>query len=186
MKKITYNSPVILTFSLISAAALILNYVTQGFTNQLLFSVYPSGFLNPLTYVRLFGHVLGHVDVSHFASNMTVILLIGPMLEEKYGSKTIAKVIGIVAVVTGLVHMLIARSMLLGASGVVYAFIILSSFTGDKDGIPLTFIIVAIIYLGDQIIAGMTTFDSISQLTHILGGITGAVIGWGIHKRHRS
>lgn len=45
--------------------------------------------LSPLFYVRLFGHVLGHASWDHFTGNILLILVIGPMIEEKYGSKKI-------------------------------------------------------------------------------------------------
>ena len=64
MKKITWNSPVILSFALISLIALGLNTATNGATNQLLFSVYGGSLLNPLFYLRLFTHVLGHVNLT--------------------------------------------------------------------------------------------------------------------------
>ena len=87
MKKITWNSPVILSFALISLIALGLNTITNGTTNYLIFSVYGGSLLNPLFYLRLFTHVLGHADLSHYMNNMLLFLLVGPMLEEKYGSK---------------------------------------------------------------------------------------------------
>ena len=68
-KVIQYNSPVILTFSAVSLVALILGTITGGFTNRLLFSVYRSSLLNPHTYIRLFTHVLGHADISHYLGN---------------------------------------------------------------------------------------------------------------------
>ena len=45
--KITYNSPVILTFALISLIALIANYLTAGITNRLFFTTYYNSFLSP-------------------------------------------------------------------------------------------------------------------------------------------
>ena len=85
LPKITYNSPVILTFTLLSFAAVIVGMLTGGASTTLLFSVYRSSLADPLFYIRLFTHVLGHADMSHFMGNFTVILLVGPMLEEKYG-----------------------------------------------------------------------------------------------------
>ena len=115
--------------------------------------MYRSSFLNPLTYVRLIGHIFGHAGWSHFINNIMMILILGPMLEEKYGSKDILLVILITAVVTGAFHMIFSPfTRLLGASGVVFAFILLSSLTSfDDGGIPVTFILVAVIYIGEQI-----------------------------------
>lgn len=53
-----------------------------------------------------------------------LILVVGPLLEEKYGSGAIASVIITTALVTGIVHwLLFPGTMLLGASGVVFACI---------------------------------------------------------------
>ena len=185
MKKITWNSPVILSFALISLIALGLNTLTNGTTNQLIFSVYGGSLLNPLFYLRLFTHVLGHADLSHYMNNMLLFLLVGPMLEEKYGSPRLLIVILVVALVTGIAHIIIApNTMLLGASGVVFAFILLSAVTGSKEGIPLTFIIVAVLYIGTQIYQGVFNVDNVSQLTHIIGGIIGGIFGMTLRKSH--
>ena len=121
--RITFNSPVILSFVGVCLLALILDKITGGISTLKLFSVYRSSFLNPLTYVRLIGHIFGHARWSHFINNIMMILILGPMLEEKYGSKDILLVILITAVVTGAFHMIFSPfTRLLGASGVVVGF----------------------------------------------------------------
>ncbi len=113
-----------------------------------------------------------------------MILVIGPMLEEKYGSSNILFVILTTAIITGLVNlMFFPGSRLLGASGVVFAFILLSSFTNFKEGtIPLTLILVVIIYLGGETYRGLFIRDNVSQLTHIIGGGVGAILGYIMAK----
>ena len=99
--------------------------------------------------MRLFTHVLGHQGWSHFFGNATYLLLLGPMLEEKYGSNRLIKVIAITAVITALVNYIFFPGVgLCGASGVVFAFILLTSFTGFRNGeIPITFILVVVSYV---------------------------------------
>ena len=46
--RIKFNAPVTLSFALISLGALILNNATKGKSNEVLFSTYRAGFLNPL------------------------------------------------------------------------------------------------------------------------------------------
>ena len=106
----------------------------------MLFSVYRSSMLNPLTYIRFVGHIFGHAGWEHFMGNIMLILVVGPLLEEKYGSSNLLFVILATALVTGIANFaLFPRVQLLGASGVVFALILLSSFTGlNEDGIPLT------------------------------------------------
>ena len=181
-RKIYLNAPIPLGFSLICIIALLLNMVSSGKTNVLFFSTYGSSLLSPMTYIRLLGHIFGHANVDHLVSNLLYILLLGPMLEEKYGKRLIIVILS-TAAVTGIVHNLLSpNTMLLGASGVVFAFIILASITGNEEGIPVTLIIVALLWIGSEIYTGITTADSVSQLTHIVGGLTGGIIGLAFKK----
>lgn len=182
--RITFNSPVILSFVGVCLLALILDKITGGISTLKLFSVYRSSFLNPLTYVRLIGHIFGHAGWSHFINNIMMSLILGPMLEEKYGSKDILLVILITAVVTGAFHMIFSPfTRLLGASGVVFAFILLSSLTSfDDGGIPVTFILVAVIYIGEQIYQLIAITSNVSNITHIIGGAVGATFGFVSNK----
>lgn len=164
---------------------MIANYVTFGASNQLLFMTYHSSLLSPLTYVRFFTHVLGHLNWQHYIGNMMYILLLGPMLEEKHGSRSIIEVILITALITALInYFLFPGVALCGASGVVFAFIMLTSFTNFKEGeIPLTVILVAIIFIGQQVYEGLFLQDNISNLSHIAGGVVGAYVGYILNKK---
>lgn len=177
--RLQYNAPVTLTFALISLAALILGKVTDGWTTTYLFSVWHSSLADILTYPRFILHVLGHTDYSHYIGNMMMILVVGPGLEEKYGSRNLLSAIIITAVVSGLVHwFLFPGTMLLGASGIVFMMIVMASLAGMRDGcIPITLILVLVLYLGNEIVDGVVLSDNVSQLTHIIGGVCGAVLG---------
>ncbi len=185
--KIVINSPVVLTFSAICVLALVLDKVTARNSTALLFSVYRSGasMASPFTYLRFIGHVFGHLDISHLAGNLMMLLILGPMLEERYGGKILTAVIAVTALITGVASfILFPNQALMGASGVVFAFILLASFTSFKEReIPLTFILVAILYIGQQIYQGIFVDDNVSQFTHILGGITGSVLGYNLNKK---
>ena len=189
MKKsrISNNSPVILGFTLLCAAALVLGALTGGLSTKLVFSVYRSSWTDPLTYVRLVGHVFGHSSFDHFFGNIMLILILGPMLEEKYGAGNMVTMIVITAVVTGLVSMfLFPHVMLLGASGIVFAMILMASFTEFRSGtVPITFILVFILYIGQQVYQGVFVKDNVSNLTHIVGGLIGALIGYSMNRTKR-
>ena len=118
---------------------------------------------------------------------MAYILLLGPALEEKYGAKKLLLVIAVTAVITALVHnVLFPGTRLLGASGVVFAFILLTSFTEFREGeIPLTTILVALIYLGQQIWDGIAVRDNVSNLSHIVGGLVGGCAGFLLNRRKK-
>ena len=182
--QLSFNAPVVLGFSILCFLVLVLDCLTKGVSNKAVFSVYRSSLLDPLTYVRFFGHVVGHANWSHFFGNITMLLVIGPLLEEKYGSSNILFVILATALVTGIIHFIFFPGIqLLGASGVVFAFILLASMTSIQDGkLPLTFVLVAIIYIGQQVYEGLFVQDNISNLTHILGGLTGSQLGYIMNK----
>ncbi len=182
--KLKYNSPVILTFVLMCFAVTLLGIITRGASTTLLFSVYRGPLSNPMTFLRMFTHIFGHSGFEHFIGNAMYLLLLGPMLEEKYGSNTMVKVIITTAIVTGLIHfMLWGGYALCGASGVVFACILLSSFTVFKDGeIPLTFIMVSVLFIGQEITSGVLISDNISNLTHIVGGVVGSFWGYAKNK----
>lgn len=185
MRKLQYNAPVILTFAIVSALALFLDFLTGGITTQKLFCVYRSSPLDPLTYLRLFLHVLGHSGFSHYAGNMLMILILGPMVEERYGSANMLFLIAATALTTGLLHCFLSPdSALLGASGIVFMLIFLSSLAGmQKNRIPITLILVALIYFGQEIYNGLFLADNISQLTHIVGGACGVVLGICLRRK---
>lgn len=187
--RVTFNAPVILGFTIACLLTLILGKITNDKSTIALFSVYRSSLLSPLTYVRFFGHIIGHAGWEHFMGNIMLILVVGPLLEEKYGSSNILFVILATALVTGIVHFVFFPNVqLLGASGVVFALILLSSMTSFTEGkIPLTFILVAVIYIGEQVYDVFFIQDNVSHLTHILGGLTGSGLGiiMNKHKMNR-
>ena len=178
-KKIHYNSPMVLTFFFLSVSALLLDILTKGWTTVHLFSVYRSP-ITPLFFVRLFGHVLGHSGYAHFAGNMVLFLVVGPPLEEKYGSKALLAGILLTALLSGLLQCaLFPHTALLGASGIVFMLILLSSLAGMKAGsIPLTLILVAVIYLGQELYSGLFVQDNVAHFMHLVGGACGTGFGF--------
>lgn len=182
--QLSFNSPVILGFTLLCFIVLILDKLTGGSSTNALFSVYRSSFVSPLTYVRFFGHILGHAGWEHLIGNLMMILVVGPLLEEKYGSFNLLFVMLATALVTGVTHfILFPHAQLLGASGVVFALILLSSFTSFQEGkVPITFLLVAILYIGEQIYSGIFIQDNVSNLTHIIGGFVGSSLGFVMNK----
>ena len=174
-----YNSFLILTFFFISLAALILKYITMGASNKHIFSSYRSSLANPLTYVRFFTHILGHSDWKHFSNNFLYILLIGPMIEEKYGSINLLIMILITAGFTGIINHIIGRKRILGASGIVFMLIMMSSFVNIEAGkIPITLILMFICYIVNEVIDAVFKKDDVSHTGHIIGAIFGVIFGF--------
>ena len=138
MKRLQYNSPVILSFFFLSLLALLLGHMTGGWTTAGLFSVYRSSLADPLTYIRFLGHVLGHADLSHFL-------------------------------------------------GIVFMLIMLASLSGMKGGkIPLTLLLVGVLYLGQEVYSMLFVEDQVANLMHIVGGICGTAFGFWLGRQRES
>ena len=182
--RLSFNAPAVLTFTALCVIAQLISMLTRGESNRVLFSVYRASLLDPLTWVRCFTHVLGHAGWEHLLGNIMYILILGPMIEEKYGTATTAFIMAATALVIGVINMVFFPGvMLLGASGIVFAFILIASITIREDNtIPVTFILVAVLYLGQQIWQGLFSKDNVSQMAHIVGGAVGAVLGFLLGK----
>jgi membrane associated rhomboid family serine protease len=185
--RIKYNAPVVLTFSILSTLILFLNEFLGGSLTPLI-SVGPSlqaG--NLLAYPTLFTHVLGHANLEHLLGNLTFILLLGPIIEEKYGSRNTLFMFLITALITGLLNIFFFNTGLMGASGIVFMLILLVSFTNSRNGdIPLTFVLIAILFIGKEFINGLRP-DNISQFAHIIGGVLGSIFGFsGLFRKRET
>jgi len=179
--RISYNAPVVLTFALLAVAVFIIGSQVSSF--RLWFVAWPE-FRDTRSYVGLISHILGHASWEHLLGNFMLILLIGPILEERFGSLQLLVMILVTALVTGVVNVAVSNDALLGASGIVFMMILLASTANIRAGeIPLTFIAVAVIYLGGEVVKAFDK-DNISQLGHVLGGVSGAAFGF-LHARNK-
>ena len=182
--QISYNAPFTLTFTLVVFVATVIAALTDGASSKAIFTVFaPMDWGNPVDYFRLVSHIIGHANWAHFASNFTIILLIGPILEEKYGSGRLLAMTLVTALITGLLHSIFYSGGLLGASGIAFLMILLSSLSGMKSStVPMTFVLVALLYGGSEIFAAISKDDNISQFAHLVGGGCGAVFGFLVKR----
>lgn len=177
--KFDYNSKVIITYLIICLIAWLLNIITRGKSNKLLFESYRSSPLNPLTYVRLFTHSIGHRDWDHLVSNFLIILLIGPMIEEKYGSVNLIIMFLLTSLVIGLFNTIFSNYSILGASGNVYMLIVLSAFSNVQEGtIPITVVLICLFYVIGEIKRTITERKSkVYHDGHLIGALCGLAFG---------
>ena len=185
--KITFNAPVTLAFVFLAFLVLLLGIVTGGSSTQLLFMTYRASLLSPLTWLRFFTHVLGHGGWDHYVGNTAYILLLGPMVEEHYGRWNTVLVILVTAAVTAVLGLVFAPSaVILGASGIVSAFLLIASLTLREDRtIPVTFILLALLYFGTEIYDAVTVKDNVFQLGHVGGGVIGAALGFLLNRKKK-
>ncbi len=178
--KFDYNSKVILTYLFICLGAWFLNKLTRGKTNKLLFENYRSSPLNPLTYIRMFTHCIGHKDLDHLISNFLYILLVGPMIEEKYGSINLILMFAITSLIIALFNIIISNKVILGASGNVFMLIVLSSFANISEGkIPLTLVLILIFYCFGEVKRSLLEGNKkVYHDGHLIGALCGLLFGF--------
>ncbi len=174
--KIKYNAPVILTYALISL------FVLMVLSNEMSAKYFSSpahlSYSNPYFYLRLFSYIAGHGSWNHLIGNLTIILLVGPLLEEKYGSKKLLEMILITAISTAFLNAFLFSNSLMGGSGIAFMLILLSSFSNIRSReIPLTFILIAAVFIGSEVVSILKP-DRVSQFSHLAGGLIGAGYGY--------
>lgn len=179
--KISFNAPVVLSIVGISLTiATISNYALN--LSPILAAKANISLISPTYYLGLLCHPLAHASWTHWFGNIMFILLLGPILEEKYGSWRLLLMFAVTAVITGFLNSLFFDANLIGASGLVFMLMVLISFVNVKEKqIPLTFILVVLLFLGQEIITSFKP-DHVSQFGHIIGGLCGGIFGFFLNK----
>jgi len=182
-----FNAPLTHGFALVSVAVMALSQLSGGASTQYLFSVYaPQSPWDLLTLIRIVTHVLGHSSWDHLWANVSILVLLGPLLEERYGTRPLFYMMLTTAVLTGLAHIIVSvlpssvqpPSHLLGASGIVFMCMFLASVSTIRAGeIQMSFLVVILMYVLREGVVSAST-DGVSHLTHLIGGVCGAAFGF--------
>lgn len=176
MKKIKYNSPVTDTFLFICVGVLLLNIPYPNFVYNL-FCTHGYIDYSPLGIWCSFSHVAGHASWQHLYNNSIFILLLGHLVEEKYGSSKLLFMIIITAFITALFNNFFFNTGLLGSSGIVFMLIVLSSFTNIKnDEIAFGTILIVLVFLSKELV-NMFSHNSVSEFAHLIGAACGLFFG---------
>lgn len=176
--RVRYNSPVVLSFSLLCVLVQVIGTISGGFVRRY-FAVGGTIYWGwPVNWFQLFSHVLGHASWTHLTGNLAFILLIGPMLEEKYGSARMLMMIVVTAPVVAILNAMLFDTGLYGASSIVFMMIALTSIVSvNQNEIPITFMLVVLIFVGRELISAFGT-DGISQSSHMFGAAVGFAFGY--------
>lgn len=175
--KLGFDSKVVLGFSTCMLIVWLINVFIKDFAITY-FAFGSINWQNPLDYFRAGAYVIGHANWAHLFGNLSYILLLGPIIEEKYGSIKLLFMILVTTFIVSAIHLIFSSDVaMFGSSGIVFMMIVLASYVGKKEKvIPLTFIAVALLFLGKEL-ADSFKPDNVSQLAHLAGGIMGAVFG---------
>jgi GlpG protein len=132
-------------------------------------------------YISLVAYIFGHSSIEHLLGNMSLLLILGPIIELKYGTKRFVFMSLITALITGILHTLFWDNGLLGFSGLVFMYIVLSTLLNIRNReIPFTFILVVVLYFGMEVLSSLKD-TQISHFAHLFGGAMGAF--WGFYRR---
>ncbi len=175
--RITFNAPFTLIFSLLAVVFYFL-FQTNGHIPRIFLLQGDFQISSWQWYVSLIGYTLGHGSIPHLIGNISILLLLGPFIEKRYGTRRVFMMVSITGMVTALVHILFWDHSLIGASGIVFMMIVLSSLVDIRGNeIPLTFILIVVLFIGQELLTAFAD-DQISQFAHISGGVIGAVFGF--------
>lgn len=137
---------------------------------------------DPLWYPSLIGYTMGHVSINHLVGNMSLFILLGHIIEKRYGSKKMFFMLTATGAVTALMHILLFDHKLIGASGLVFMMIVLSSLIDIRDReLPISFLLIVVLFIGKEVVESFEN-DAVSQFAHIFGGVMGAVFGFRFRR----
>ncbi len=185
--RLQYNAPVTLSFALLSLLAIALGELTDGWTTQNLFCFFKSSPDDWLMWPRAVLHVLGNTDLTTCTGNLIVLLVVGPAAEERFGSVKVLFAVLLTAVAGALIMWyLFPKATIMGASGVLFMMMVLASFACARSGeIPITLLLVLVLFLGSEVLRAVTGSAGLQELTHIAGGGVGILLGLLFNRRRR-
>ena len=175
--RLRYNAPVVLTFALLAILILMLNASIMPRLSPRYFALGSTVDWGSLTdWFRLFSHPLGHASWTQLTGNLAFVLLLGPPLEARYGSRWLLLLMLITAFTAAIVHVLLFKGMLLGAGGIVFLLLVLTALADLRAGeLPLTVVLLAVVFISSEVL--FATHSNAAQLAHLIGGGIGAVAG---------
>lgn len=180
--KITFQSKgsLLLAALAVCGSFLVMNAPTIGLS-QLFVLDGTTHFTDFGWYISLVTYIFGHQSLDHLLGNLSLLLILGPIIELKFGTKQFLWMSFITALSTGLIHVVLWDNHLLGISGVVFMYIVLSTLLNIRNReVPFTFILVIILYFGMEILSSLKE-TNISHFAHLFGGAMGTF--WGFTRR---
>ena len=186
--KVSYDAPVTLTFVIVCAVLFLLNsfVIKDGALLKVLASpTTQAGSLpfivkQPVSYVRLLLYIFGTgVEAgagSVLITNLILIMLLGPAMEERYGSVIIGIMIFVSALFAGVLNACFCTDSLIGAVPVVSMMIFLNAFMSfSKKTFPLSFAAVVVLFVFLEIFSGA---GAVKIIICIAGGLCGSLFAF--------
>ena len=149
-----------------------------------IFSLVPSYILYRHYYWQFLTYMFTHATVSHFIFNMLSLYIFGTAVERRVGSREFLLYYLLTGVLSGVAsyamfYMANTNTVLLGASGAIYALLMLFSVLYPKSVIyvfgliPVQAPLLIILYFIIELISGLTAHDGVAHMTHLSGLVFG-------------
>ncbi len=190
--KVSYDAPVTLTFVIICAILFLLSTfaIKNGALNKILASptstagALPFIVSQPISYLRLLLYIFGAGEGAVLITNLILIMLLGPAMEERYGSVIIGIMIFVSALFSGVLNACFCSESLVGAVPVVSMMIFLNAFMSfSKKKFPLSFAAVMILFVMLEVFSGA---GAIRIIICIAGGLCGSLFAFLTSPKTRS
>ena len=200
--KVAYDAPVTLSFVIVCALIFLLNIILAksgkalGLAKLLSSPTSQTGLLpfivkQPVSYLRLLLYIFGSQagglasgvadgvftgDASVLFTNLILIMLLGPAMEERYGSVIIGIMIFVSALFSGVLNACFCETSLVGALPLVSMMIFLNAFMSfSKKKFPLSFAAVMVFFVLLQIASGA---GAVRIIICIAGGLCGSLFAF--------
>lgn len=180
LSRLQMDSPLVLSFASVCIAV---QFLSTGAMHRHLFQIAKPVGISPTAPFRLVGHVFGHAGWSHLQGNLILLMVAGPPCEAAFGAPRLSKVMLWTALASSASHVALApaQSVQMGASGVVFAMILLNSWLQrDAARVPATFVLTSALWLSRELASPAV---GVSHSAHLVGAAVGTYFGSRVHLR---
>lgn len=191
---ILFDSPVTTTFSVLAVLLFIIDsFIVKGKLSALFLTAptvaegaFAFNAADPLSYLRIIFHVFGSNNCSLLISNLIIISLLGPILEEKYGSVIIGIMMLLSSLLSGVLAGCFCKTGISGADSIVFMMVLLNSYLSvSKKKIPLSSVIVLVLFIWGQFYADKSN-GLIGLLVNVAGGLCGSLLAFFASPKARA
>lgn len=188
--KFAFDAPVTISFALFSIILFFIDgLILKGKLSAAILSspTASTGSLpfvasSPASYARLLLYVFGAASWSALLANLLFILLLGPSMEERYGSVVIGIMMVVSALFTGVLNACFCSVSMNGCTSIVFMMIFLNSFMSfSKKKLPLSFFLIFVIYIAYgafQNSGSEVTAQILGIVTCVAGGLCGSLFAF--------
>ena len=187
--KVSYDAPVTLSFVIICAIIFLLKVLlvrsgkSAGFEKIFASPTSQGGVLPfipsaPISYVRLLLYIFGSEAgcAAELFTNLILIMLLGPSMEERYCSVILGIMVFVSALFSGVLNACFLETSLVGCVPLVSMMIFLNAFMSfSKKKFPLSFAAVMVLFVLVQFFSGA---GILRIIVCIAGGLCGSLFAF--------